>query len=136
MVRRLLTLLLAFPLLLPPGICVCEIASGRAAAPACPVNGCACCQHDAPAADPGPVHVTGGRPARDNGPAHLPGCPACENGAQWKCRTSPPDVAAPLPGAAPAPLKAALSAAAVACPIASVCAAARPIYLTTLPLRI
>lgn len=90
MVRRVIVVLLVLPMLMPPGMCICQFqapfmaAFAAAASPSkdaeepaacCRKCGRAKCRHQQQA----PTQQTGGQPSDDSrpeSPEHAPGCPA------------------------------------------------------------
>lgn len=105
MLRSVGIYLLIVPLLLPPGVCVCDVVSNECAAcdetlvvvPA-PVTGCRCkCHQQTPAPSFHLGHTCiKGQPidAPDN---HVPGCPAKHDQAQWKTQPNhPPTLTGPV----------------------------------------
>lgn len=107
MLRSLGTVLLIVPLLLPPGVCVCDLlaqecgACAEAAAPAVAPSetGC-CCKHHRPAQA---VCLHTGHTCSKSKPANAPdnhplGCPAKPDHAQWKAQPgNPPTLVGPVP---------------------------------------
>lgn len=140
MVRRVLTLLLALPLLLPPGVCVCGLAQASTTPADCPVPAaaeaptCPCCQHCVErAADDHEANAVASPASPLKGDQHPPGCPARRGVAQWKCSSPAPVL--PQIAALDAPYQP-LPADPVLCACITLRSVERPIYLTTLTLRI
>jgi hypothetical protein len=105
MARRVLSLLLILPLLLPPGVCICDLLHRCEACTESPrptsvvaspsrTTACHCCRHK----HTGPVAQHQVAPCHDPVPAdgkdpHAPGCPAKTGGSWWK--TEPTVTATP-----------------------------------------
>ncbi len=124
MLRTIVTYLAVLPMLMPPGVCVCQLVpGGRAAAATAPPpptghaadgrRGCVCasCRERQPEAGTSTSDGPGDRPS-DDGPRrpvpaeHWPGCPAAD-GAMPPTSVVPPSVtghlALDLPGTALCP---------------------------------
>lgn len=149
MLRRLLTLLVALPLLLPQGVCVCDFMQTCEACEDC-ANAtelarptCSCCRHQREAViqDDAPAiaksHTCHKSDSSDKKNDHLPGCPAKEGSACWKGDTAQPLMAVTLVyvGMLDSLDTPAATSALSASPI-HLSTADPPIYLTTLSLRI
>lgn len=150
MFRRLLTLLVALPLLLPQGVCVCDFMQNCEACADCagvvepeqPTT-CGCRKHKhlqasqnaAPSISPSHTcHKPFPTDRQDN---HAPCCPAKEGSAVWKADTTQSVPALTLDLLALVSSVDALPAATIhPAPSIHFYAADRPIYLTTLSLRI
>ena len=144
MVRRFLTLLAVVPLLLPQGICVCDLLAPCAACeqpastPSAPASACCCecCQAEPVVVDGAglaALHSCQSSPAdRDE---HLPACPA-EGSAQWKADLGHglPTIGLDVVGSVSTIDTPAVSM--LLAPAAQLDTAERPLYLTLLTLRI
>jgi hypothetical protein len=94
-VRRVLLLLIACPMLLPPGFCICkfvDVAPPTAAAKAetAPKQGCCCChRHAKPKAPASPHPDAPSAPTKTPDEQHVPACPAHPCWAIFRAATLP-----------------------------------------------
>src|SRR4051812_34137486 len=105
MLRRLLSLLLVVPLLLPQGVCVCDFMQKSEACSECNVRvepakpTCGCRKHrQAAAGAQEQTTIVRGHRCHQSVPAdqrndHAPGCPAKTGGAAWKIETAQTSIA-------------------------------------------
>jgi hypothetical protein len=145
MLRRLLTLLAALPLLLPPGVCpcrlvtVCDACTQQGVASEEAATACTCCEAEAaePVAD---VVLTDAPccpplPVNQNRDDHHPACPS-QGSAQWKADLTPVAASLLLDCVALATDLPTVPTSAELAPSDFSPPSDRPIYLTLLTLRI
>jgi hypothetical protein len=149
MAQRLLSLLLVLPLLLPPGVCVCDFVHRCQACSECEAKvelakpTCGCCRHRraAPAGKDqrtiARTHTCHRSIPIDRRNDHAPGCPAKTGGSVWKIKTAQASlsVSPQFTGIFAMPDVPAASAA-LSSPSFHLAAADQPLYLTLLTLRI
>lgn len=149
MFRRLLTLLVALPLLLPQGVCVCDFMRSCEACEDCAVSvepekpSCGCHKHkQAQAVQDDDLEIAKGHTCHKSLPTekqdnHVPGCPAKEGTAVWKADTAPAPVTFSLGLVGLLNyLELPVTTFTVSAPTIHLAASGRPIYLTFLTLRI
>jgi hypothetical protein len=143
MFRKSLSLLLVVPLLLPPGVCVCDCAASKCAAAGGDEQAApdlhdgedhdVCCDCCHPPAKKG--HVCD-RPAPADHPfRHAPGCPAAV-GEQWKIKPTHPTVLPTADRAGLAPVPDTVPQASESGFRSRHAAPGQPLFLTLLTLRI
>ncbi len=124
MVRKLVSLCLVLPLLLPQGVCVCDFVSPKCAPtaqaatqPESETFTCSCRKHRRTCAQnrscfqSAQVQQTGRSVPADQQEEHIPGCPAKAGGGLWKEKPADPPALAgsivvrlfPVPDGANAP---------------------------------
>lgn len=148
MLRSLGTYLLIVPLLLPPGVCVCDLvaSSGQAPqpesvtlSPEC--SGCRCQHHQrarqiAQARESADLPSAAAELPAKSDEQHLPACPAKNGSVQWKAQTVSSSHLidrAVLPAQFELAPVVAVAAPAAVCDL---CPSAPPLYLTLLTLLI